>query len=244
MLLQACINGARRHWEHPAIPITAADIAADVRAVVSEGAEAVHVHVKDAAGADTLATEPLERVLAAVRDEAPRLPIGVTTGAWALPDPADRVAAIKSWKKLPDFASVNWHEEGAEEVGRALLEQGVDVEAGLWNEPAVEVWARSPLRNLCARVLVEIPDGPGAATTTAIARRLLTRVGRAIGDRMPVLLHGEGSSCWAALSDAARLGLPTRIGLEDTLVLPNGSPAPGNAALVSAALRLIELERS
>jgi uncharacterized protein (DUF849 family) len=34
------------------------------------------------------------------------------------------------------------------------------------------------------------------------------------------------------------LGLPTRIGLEDTLVLPDGAPAPENAALVRVASAL------
>jgi uncharacterized protein (DUF849 family) len=33
--------------------------------------------------------------------------------------------------------------------------------------------------------------------------------------------------------------LDARIGLEDTQVLPDGSPAPDNAALVAAALRIL-----
>lgn len=37
---------------------------------------------------------------------------------------------------LPDFASVNWHEDGADEVAAALLEIGVGVEAGLWHVDA------------------------------------------------------------------------------------------------------------
>ncbi|MGN6634958.1 MAG: 3-keto-5-aminohexanoate cleavage protein [Oryzihumus sp.] len=32
-----------------------------------------------------------------------------------------------------------------------------------------------------------------------------------------------------------RRGLDTRVGLEDTLRLPDGTPAPDNAALVAAA---------
>jgi uncharacterized protein (DUF849 family) len=35
-------------------------------------------------------------------------------------------------------------------------------------------------------------------------------------------------------------GLQARIGLEDTLVLPDGSPASGNADLVTAARVLID----
>ncbi|WP_181791756.1 3-keto-5-aminohexanoate cleavage protein, partial [Streptomyces phytophilus] len=43
---------------------------------------------------------------------------------------------------------------------------------------------------------------------------------------------------WPVLRLAAGLGMAARIGLEDTLVLPDGSPAPGNAALVAAAAAL------
>ena len=56
---------------------------------------------------------------------------------------------------------------------------------------------------------------------------------------MPVLLHGEGASAWPALRLAIELGLDTRIGLEDTLVLPDGRIASGNAELVDVALALI-----
>ncbi len=34
-------------------------------------------------------------------------------------------------------------------------------------------------------------------------------------------------------------GVQTRIGMEDTLMLPDGSTAPDNAALVSAAVELL-----
>jgi uncharacterized protein (DUF849 family) len=42
MLLKACVNGPRRPGEHRAQPVTAADLATDVRRVVAAGADAVH----------------------------------------------------------------------------------------------------------------------------------------------------------------------------------------------------------
>jgi uncharacterized protein (DUF849 family) len=193
-LLKACLNGARRPDEHPALPVTPEALARDAAAVVAAGADAVHLHVKDADGADTLNGAALADVLVAVRAAAPGLPAGVTTGAWAAPDPAERVALVRSWPVLPDFASVNWHEDGAEDVAAALLDRGVGVEAGIWHSRAAEVWNGSRHRDACLRVLVEL---------------------------------------------AARRGLATRIGLEDTLVLPDGSPAPDNAALVRAARAIV-----
>lgn len=235
-MLKACLNGARLRGEHPALPITAQELADDVVAVAAAGADAVHLHVKGPDGRDTLAAEPLAEVLGAVRRAAPGMPVGVTTGAWAEPDPGSRVAAVGSWVAVPDFASVNWHEPGADEVAGALIERGIGVEAGLWHQDAVRRWAGSRWRDHCLRVLLELPDGPDDATTLRLAEALWADV-RAIVDDSAVLLHGEGSSCWPALRLAARLGLDTRIGLEDTLTLPDGSPAPDNAALVRAALR-------
>lgn len=243
-MLKACVNGARRPEEHPALPMTASELAGEVSAVAAVGVDAVHLHVKDDQGADTLDGAALAAVLTTVRAAAPGVPVGVTTGAWALPDADARVAAIRSWQQLavlPDFASVNWHEDGADEVAAALLGIGVAVEAGLWHAEAAEAWLASPDRDRCLRVLLELPDGLDAAAVEAEAGHLLDLVrgaGSTVGG-LPVLLHGVGSSTWPALRVAGRLGLWTRIGLEDVLVLPDGSTAPDNAALVQAARDLL-----
>jgi inactivated superfamily I helicase len=84
------------------------------------------------------------------------------------------------------------------------------------------------------RVMIE----PRPNGDTALADRLLDQV-KAAGSHAPVLLHGLDDSCWPLLQHAGQRGLQTRIGLEDTLVLPDGSNAPDNAALVSAALELL-----
>jgi len=236
VLLKACLNGPRQRGEHAALPLTPEEIAADAASVAAAGAGAVHVHPKDDDGADTLDADRVADIVTAVRAAVPGLPVGVTTGAWALPDPDERAAAVRSWTVLPDFASVNWHEAGSEAVAAVLLERGVGVEAGLWHVDAVDAWLASPLRDRCFRVLLELPDGLDEARTGAEAELLLGRVAEQAAE---VLLHGEGSSCWPALRHAVRRGLATRIGLEDVLVLPDGTPAPDNAALVRAATRVL-----
>ncbi len=83
------------------------------------------------------------------------------------------------------------------------------------------------------RVLAEVTDtAPDTAESTAHA--LLTELGTAFG--RPILPHGEDGGAWPVLRLAARLGLPTRVGLEDTLALPNGERALSNARLVVDAL--------
>ncbi|MEH0936760.1 3-keto-5-aminohexanoate cleavage protein [Micromonospora psammae] len=231
-MLKACLNGGRRRDEHDAVPVTIAELAADAVRCAELGVPAVHVHPRDASGAESLAPAVIADTVTALRAARPGLALGLTTGAWIEPDPAARVAAVRAWPVLPDFASVNAHEEGAEAVAAALHERGVLVEAGLWTVEAVRSWRR--WRTPAGRLLVECtPDDPAAALADAAAM-----LAALAPEDPPVLLHGEGAGAWPVLSEAVRRGLDTRIGLEDTLHLPDGGLATDNAALVAAAVAL------
>ncbi|MFR9780672.1 3-keto-5-aminohexanoate cleavage protein [Micromonospora sp. MS34] len=228
-MLKACLNGGRRREEHPMVPTTPAELAADAARCAASGVAAVHVHPRDAAGGESLDAAVIADAVTAIRTARPGLPVGVSTGAWIVPDPAARVAAVRAWTVLPDFASVNAHEPGAAAVAAALHERGVMVEVGLWTEGAVDAWRRWPVP--VGRILVEcLAEEPAAALDDAAA--ILTALP---AGGPPVLLHGEGPAAWPVLAEAVRRGLATRVGLEDTLVLPDNSVAPDNAALVAAA---------
>ncbi|WP_161195102.1 MULTISPECIES: 3-keto-5-aminohexanoate cleavage protein [unclassified Streptomyces] len=232
--VQVCLNGARGAGDGAVVPLSPAALGDAAAAAVAAGASDVHVHPKSPCGQDTLSPRAVAATLDAIRSRV-TVPVGVTTGAWAEPDPAARVARIRSWTTLPDHASVNWHEEGAEEVAAALLDRGVGVEAGLWSgTDGAARFAASPLAGRVLRVLAELTDpDPGSARASASA--LLAEIGSAGG--RPVLLHGEEGGAWPVLRLARELGLATRVGLEDTLVLPDGRRAGSNAELVEAVTR-------
>ncbi|MFD4873716.1 3-keto-5-aminohexanoate cleavage protein [Streptomyces sp. NPDC058420] len=232
-MVQVCLNGARGAADGWMVPVTPGALADAAVEAVTAGATDVHLHPKTPCGHDTLSPRVLAVTLEAIRARVP-VPIGVTTGAWAEPDPAARLERIRTWTTLPDHASVNWHEPGAEEVATALLDRGVGVEAGIWSgtEGAAR-FAVSPLRSKVLRVLAEVTD-PAADTAEASARALLSELGNAHG--RPVPLHGEDGGAWPVLRLAGRLGLATRIGLEDTLLLPDGERALSNAQLVAEGL--------
>jgi uncharacterized protein (DUF849 family) len=203
---------------------------------VAAGAMDVHVHPKSPCGEDSLSPKVLAPTLEAIRGRV-SVPVGVTTGAWAEPEPEARLARVRSWAQLtalPDHASVNWHEEGAEEIAAALIELGVGVEAGIWSgTDGAARFAVSPLGPRVLRVLAEVTD-TSADTAEDAAHALLSGLGSAHG--RPVLLHGEDGGAWPVLRLAGRLGLATRIGLEDTLLLPDGQRAASNAQLVTEGL--------
>ncbi|PPK64292.1 3-keto-5-aminohexanoate cleavage protein [Actinokineospora auranticolor] len=234
--VQACLNGTRSTTDHPAVPITGWQVARAAAEVAELGVDAVHLHPRDAAGAETLVGSELAGTVAAVRAVAPAMAVGVTTGAWIVPDPRRRAALVAGWVALaagrPDFASVNVHEPGWWEVCAAAHEAGVEVELGVYDPGAARTLRDRGLPPGAVRVLAEVqPTEPGEAAEAA--GELLDALSWVT---LPVLLHGEGDSAWTVLAEANNRGLATRIGLEDTLDLPDGTRAPDNTALVRAAL--------
>jgi uncharacterized protein (DUF849 family) len=232
-MLQVCPNGIRTEG----VPTSPDEIAAEVRAAADVGAEDAHLHPKDDAGADTLDAFHVAETVTAVRAATPSIQVGITTGAWTAPDPVERAALVRSWTVLPDHASVNFHEDGAELVAEALFERGVAIEAGIFSGTgAAERFLAWPHAHHVLRILAEVTD-PDPETATGTAKELLHDLGTRLS--RPILLHGEDGGAWPVLRLAVRLNLDVRIGLEDTLDLPDGSPAADNAALVQTARALI-----
>ena len=98
MTLKACLNGPRQPGSHPAPPVAQGQLAAAAAAVADAGA--VQLHVQNAEVADTLDVVKLAESLNVLRVRVPDVPFGVTTGASAAPDPADRFDSVTSWTVL------------------------------------------------------------------------------------------------------------------------------------------------
>jgi uncharacterized protein (DUF849 family) len=239
--LKACLNGKRTKAEHPAVPVTPAELASEAAAAVAAGAEAVHLHARNPAGAESVQPADVGAAVTAVRQACPGTPIGVSTGLWITHgDPATRQAAVASWAALPaagrpDFASVNVSEAGWAEVVHTLAATGIGVEAGVWSLADVRVLATTPDLPQLLRVMVEVPASP-PLDAAAAGREIVRAVRESARQADPLLLHGESDGCWPLISLAGELGLATRIGLEDTITGPAGEPVTGNADLVRLAL--------
>jgi uncharacterized protein (DUF849 family) len=234
VLLQAALNGPFGKDRHPRLPMSEQELARDGAACVAAGAQAIHLHPRDAAGAERLDARVVDATVAAVRD-ACGVPVGVSTGAWIEPDLGRRLELVAGWS-APDYASVNLSEDGAAQMMRTLLDAGVGIEAGVWSVEDAERLAASGLGDRVTRVLVEPVD---VSTGDAVA--VVDEIHAAL-DRLrltaPRLQHGDGEATWVLLRDAIRRGIDTRVGLEDTVAGPDGAGAAGNEALVRAARAL------
>jgi uncharacterized protein (DUF849 family) len=231
MLLQAALNGDRAPSDHPAVPVTPEQLAADAVACAAAGARAIHLHPRDEDGRERLDAWLVDAVVEQVRNEA-GIPVGVSTGEWIEPDLERRIELVRAWR-APDYASVNLSEDGAERIMAALAEAGVGIEAGVWSVGDAERLAATGAA--VTRVLVEPVDaGAGAREVVDETHDALDR----LGIDAPRLQHGDGDATWVLIEDAVRRGCDTRVGLEDTLHGPDGAVTAGKEALVRAARAL------
>jgi uncharacterized protein (DUF849 family) len=238
-MLEAAMNGDRRREEHPAVPRTPGELAADGLACARAGARVLHLHPFDSDDRETLAAEPCAAAVRAVRAACPGVAISLSTSAAIERDPERRADLIAGWTELPELVTANQGEPGIVAVCEALLERGVGIEAGLLELADAHAFVESGLAPRCTRVLMEPLDAdPEAAVAHAAA---MEEVVSGAGIELEQVHHGDGVASWAVTERALARGHGTRAGIEDCPVLPDGTRASGNAELVAHAAALMGL---
>jgi uncharacterized protein (DUF849 family) len=238
LLIQAALNGGTSRADHPAVPLTPAELAEDAKAAAEAGAGAFHLHPRDASGAQTLESAHVLAAVAAVRG-AVGLPVGVTTGIWTVNgDVRRRLELVGGWTGAdrPDYASINMNEPGIAELADLLTSLGIGIEAGVWNAEDARVLSASGFGARVLRVLMEPEETVPAVAVASAAAAAAELSGRGITVRQ--VRHGYDRATWDVLRAAVADRQDIRVGLEDTTVLPDGSRASGNAELVAAAARI------
>ncbi|WP_433169690.1 3-keto-5-aminohexanoate cleavage protein [Kribbella sp. CA-247076] len=225
-MVKACLNGDRSRADHPGVPITPAELASAAEAAVRAGAQAVHLHPRGPDERESLRWPDIRAAVDAVRERCPGVPVGVSTRAEILPDLWQRLELIAEWDRGPDFASVNFHEEGAEQVADLLIERGIEVEAGLFTPAAAGdyvAWAGPVVRVLVEAIPGVSPGQDGVAAARAVLDVLPTT---------DVLVHGENEWAWPVLRWAQAQGHDVRVGLEDMVTGPDGESVRDTADLL------------
>jgi uncharacterized protein (DUF849 family) len=236
LLLKACLNGSRTDDEHPAIPRTPAQLAAEGRASVDAGARVLHLHPY-ADGRETLEAEPCAAALRAVRAACPGIPVSLSTSADIESDPRRRLELVAGWTDLPDLVTANQGEPGILDLCEHLMGRGVGIEAGLLSLQDAQAFVAAGIADRCVRVLVEPLDAdPGAAVAHAAA---IEQVLDDAGVTLEQVHHGDDVATWHVMERAVSRGHGIRIGLEDTTVLPDGRRPAGNGELVRVAAAML-----
>jgi uncharacterized protein (DUF849 family) len=233
-LLQAALNGDR---DHPALPRTPEELASEARAAVDAGARVLHLHPYDRDGRETFEAEPCAAAIRAVRALCPGIPISLSTSADIDADPGRRRAFVAGWTELPELVTANQGEEGILDLCALLMERGVGIEAGLLSLSDAHEFVASGIASRCVRAMVEpLGEDPDAALAEAEA---IEEVLDSAGVILEQVHHGDGLASWAVNRRGAARGHGIRTGLEDTAVLPDGTPASGNGELVRAAAEIL-----
>ena len=226
----------------PHVPLTPAEIAADVRRCAEAGASLVHVHARDAEGRPTLDMTVFKETVGRIKREAPEIIIQLSTGARAGRDWEARANPVRL---LPEMASFT---TGSNNLPGIVYENAPDFLlflAGVFQDtgvkPEIEVFEAGMINNamfLVKKGLLAMPlhfdfvlGAPGAMPGTV--RNLVF-----LADTLPPgatwTVAGIGPAEIPLATAAIAMGGHVRVGIEDNLHLPDGALAT-NAQLVQTA---------
>ncbi|WP_298962751.1 3-keto-5-aminohexanoate cleavage protein [uncultured Methylobacterium sp.] len=252
VILAVAPNGARRtKADHPALPIAPDEIGREAARCREAGAAMIHLHVRDAEERHSLDVERYRAAVEAVRREAGAAMIcQVTTEAVGLYAPAEQIAAMEALR--PEAFSVAVRELFAapedEAPGAAFLagqaKAGVLVQHILYDAGDV-----ARFQGLVARGLIPLER----ASVLFVLGRYTAGQQSDPADLLPFLaawnsghhldlpwsLCAFGRREAACMVAAAALGGHARIGFENNLLRPDGSPATDNAGQIAGVAALL-----
>jgi uncharacterized protein (DUF849 family) len=240
-IIQVTPNGPYGKDVHPAMPETLQELLVELGGCFLCGAGGVHLHVRDDDGRESLDPGHVNPTVEAVRNVAgecgAHVEVGLTTGAWIVPDLSERIGLIRDWVGV-DCATVNLSEEGFEEVMAGMLDVGIGIDVGLWDISEVPALTASGLLDQVTRISIELDPGEPyfpKGDPVELAGAINDALDEA-GSTCPRLTHGAGDWTWPLVRDALRRGHDTRVGFEDSTRMPDGSVAASNRELVKAAV--------
>ena len=244
-------TGARRtKVDHPALPMTAAEIGRAAAEAADAGANAIHVHVRDRDGRHTLDHDVYREATAAIEREAGarRLVIQATSEAFGVYEPAQQIAAMRALR--PGAVSVAIREifPSAEQEAPAadffawLERERIGTQCIVYNVDELGYFYQLRRRGIIPGNRVTLLLVLGRYTTSAVSKPVdllpyLQRLDPAQPHRWMTCAFGEHEG--ACVLAAAALGGDMRVGFENNLQLADGSIAPSPAALVAQAAGLV-----
>jgi 3-keto-5-aminohexanoate cleavage enzyme len=230
---------------NPNVPISPDEIADDVRRCAEAGASLFHIHARNDDQKPTLNTEVFKKIVRKIKKTCPEVIIQLSTGARAGKDWEERANPVRL---LPEMASFTTGSNNLPGIIYENSPQFIEYLAGVFKEtkvkPEIEVFETGMISNalfLHKKGLIEIPmhfnfvlGAPGAMP--GIVKNLLF-LSESIPSDSTWSVAGIGKAQIPLATTAIVLGGHVRIGLEDSLYMPDGSLAT-NAKLVEKVVTL------
>jgi 3-keto-5-aminohexanoate cleavage enzyme len=243
-------NGGRKtKADHPALPLSADELARTAAECLERGASMIHLHVRDANGGHCLDPDAYRAVIARICQEVgDRLVIQITSESLGLFTPSEQRAAVI--EANPEAVSLSLRELAPEKTDEKAFGAFLDrlKQMRIW--PQIILYHPHDAERLGAmrkqglvpfdRLSVLYVLGRFALTRTAIPRDLLPFIAADMPrfESWSVCAFGRREA--ACVTAAALLGGHGRVGFENNVALPNGARAASNAELVGVAVRALE----
>ncbi len=239
-------NGARRQkTDHPALPLTISEIAQTARACQIAGADAIHMHVRDRDRQHTLDAGLYREAIAETNAHAPSLAIQITTESGGLFGVAQQLDCLRTLR--PAAASISVREimrtpDLAALVYATAADFGTNVQHILYDTGDLITLRRLIDAGTVPQDMTDVllVLGRYAPPRPARASELASFVAALNGDFHNWTACAFGPNEHAVMLEAAKLGGHIRVGFENNICRPDGTPARDNAESVdriAAALR-------
>jgi uncharacterized protein (DUF849 family) len=249
-VLTVAPNGGRKtKADHPALPLTADELARTAAECLERGASMIHLHVRDAGGRHSLDPDAYRAVIERIYQEVgDRLVIQITSESLGLFTPREQRAAVL--EANPEAVSLALRELAPDKSDEKdfVLFLGKLKQMRIW--PQIILYTADEAERLGAmlkqglipfdKLSVLYVLGRFALTRTAIPRDLLPFIAPDMPrfESWSVCAFGRREA--ACVTAAALLGGHALVGFENNLTLPNGARAASNAELVGAAVRALD----
>ena len=232
-------TGARRsHADHPALPITLSEILETAVACHAAGADALHLHIRDDAGAHSIDAARYREALDALAHAAPNLLVQITTEAVGVYSVADQLDCLSRLR--PAWASISVREVArdtdlAPRLYATCAASGTRVQHIAYDAADLDLlhdWqARGIVRADQTDILCVLGRySAGQISVPGDLDGFVTHLGPK-GGRMVCAFGPQEHDC---LTAAARIGFDLRVGFENSLTCADGTPHSDNAASVAA----------
>lgn len=230
---------------NPNLPVTADEIAADVRRCRDAGAVLFHVHARDAQQKPTLDIDVYKQNARRIKELAPEVIVQLSTGARAGKDWEERARPVRLLPEMGSFTTGSNNLPGiVYENSPPFIEYLAKVYQETGVKPEIEVFEAGMIANalflekkgfIAAPLHFDFVIGAPGSMPGTVKNLLFLSESIPAGSTWSVA--GIGKAELPLSAAAVAMGGHVRVGLEDNLYLPDGSHA-SNPLLVEKIVRI------